>query len=66
MKFPDSVYISGPVTGMPYLNKPAFMKAEFYLKSQGYIVINPIKTVLPCGEHMERLYARPDPAVVSL
>lgn len=37
----DSVYIAGPITGMPELNKPAFMIAEKALKDAGYIVLNP-------------------------
>lgn len=35
------VYISGPMTGLPDYNRPAFFTAEKYLKSQGAVVLNP-------------------------
>ena len=35
------VYISGPMTGVPDLNRPAFDAAEKRLTAQGHFVINP-------------------------
>jgi DNA-binding CsgD family transcriptional regulator len=35
------VYISGPMTGMPQLNFPAFHSAAKKLRAKGYKVINP-------------------------
>lgn len=35
------VYISGPMTGKPDLNRPAFDAAERRLTEQGHFVINP-------------------------
>ena len=36
------VYCSGPMTGHPDLNRPAFDAAEKRLTAQGYYVINPV------------------------
>jgi len=41
------LYISGPVSGMPGLNKDAFNSAERALASLGYEVTNPIKNGVP-------------------
>jgi len=35
------VYCSGPITGLPDLNRPAFDAAEKRLTAQGHFVINP-------------------------
>lgn len=35
------VYISGPMTGLPELNFPAFHDAAKYLRACGYEVVNP-------------------------
>lgn len=35
------VYISGPITGIPEYNKPAFIEAENKLRSMGYDPVNP-------------------------
>lgn len=35
------VYLSGPMTGKPDLNRPAFDAAEGRLRKQGHFVINP-------------------------
>lgn len=34
-------YISGPMTGMPDLNFPAFHRAAASLRASGYTVVNP-------------------------
>lgn len=35
------IYISGPVTGIPELNKPQFMEAQHFLQTIGFSVWNP-------------------------
>ena len=37
------IYVSGPMTGMPKHNFPAFYKAERELKDQGFKVFNPAR-----------------------
>ena len=37
----DAVYLSGPMTGLPDFNRPAFHAAAAALRAQGYVVINP-------------------------
>jgi hypothetical protein len=41
MKKLPHVYISGPMTGMPGLNFPAFNAAAFELRQRGHEVTNP-------------------------
>lgn len=36
-----TVYIAGPISGMPDGNKPAFDAAQKWLEQKGYIVLNP-------------------------
>lgn len=36
-----TIYISGPMSGLPGLNFPAFHRAAKYLRSKGYEVVNP-------------------------
>lgn len=36
-----TVYISGPMTGLPELNFPAFNAAAFRLRAAGFSVVNP-------------------------
>lgn len=46
------VYIAGPMTGYPDLNRSAFFAAEEYLKGQGALIMNP--AILPDGwEHQD-------------
>lgn len=35
------VYISGPMTGLPEYNYPAFIKAKKMLEEKGYVVLSP-------------------------
>ena len=35
------LYLSGGMTGLPDMNKPAFYKAAKWLREQGYRVVNP-------------------------
>lgn len=42
-----SVYLAGPMTGLPEFNRPAFMVAESYLRDHGLKVMNP--AILPDG-----------------
>lgn len=41
------IYISGPMTGMPDNNKPAFFAAEETLRALGYEPVNPARNGLP-------------------
>lgn len=36
-----TIYVCGPMTGLPELNFPAFFQAEETLKAAGYAVLNP-------------------------
>jgi len=38
-----SIYIAGPMSGIPEFNFPAFFRAEKFLRSKGYEVFNPAK-----------------------
>jgi hypothetical protein len=37
-----TLYIAGPMTGLPDLNYPAFNQAELELIAAGYTVLNPV------------------------
>ncbi|SCC35212.1 DUF4406 domain-containing protein [Kosakonia oryziphila] len=41
------IFISGPMTGLPHFNRPAFHEASLLLGSQGHIALNP--ATLPDG-----------------
>lgn len=41
------IFISGPMTGLPHFNRPAFHEAARLLDSQGHVVLNP--ATLPDG-----------------
>ena len=43
------VYVSGPMTGLPNLNFPAFNRAAEHLRSLGHEVVNPAESPLPDG-----------------
>jgi hypothetical protein len=52
-------YISGPMTGLPDYNRPAFNKAAEYLRKQGHVVWNPAEEfdseyILPRKIYMRR------------
>ena len=42
----DAVYLSGPMTGLPDFNRPAFHAAAAELRAQGHVVINPAEVDL--------------------
>ena len=44
-----TLYIAGPMTGLPDDNRPAFISAAAMLREAGYTVINPAETTLPNG-----------------
>jgi nucleoside 2-deoxyribosyltransferase len=50
------IYVSGPMTGMPGLNKPAFDQAAATLSRAGFAAINPaqngVPDTAPWQEHM--------------
>ena len=41
MTRPTLIYISGPMTGLPELNFPAFHRAEALLRAEGWQTVNP-------------------------
>ena len=43
-----SVYICGPMTGLPDLNYPAFHAAAAELRALGWHVVNPAENAPPC------------------
>lgn len=59
------IYISGPMTGHPDLNRPAFDAAEKRLTAQGHFVINPVNISCTFGtpeelaEAFAAAYAKP-------
>jgi hypothetical protein len=54
------VYISGPMTGRPDFNYPAFHKAEEYIKSLGYIPLNPARNFGGRTDLPREVYLRKD------
>ena len=42
-----AVYVSGPMTGLPDLNRPKFNSEADLLRAQGFTVVNPAESVLP-------------------
>ena len=40
----DTLYVAGPMTGLPEFNYPAFNAAEQRLRAAGYAVLNPVET----------------------
>ena len=50
------VYISGPITGVPDLNRPAFASAARILEERGFETVNPhdngLQPDAPWSEHM--------------
>lgn len=43
------IYVSGPMTGVPDHNRPAFDAAAKRLREQGHFVINPVELSEPFG-----------------
>jgi hypothetical protein len=52
------IYLSGPMSGLPDYNRPAFFEAERQLIAAGYAVISPARNGLPESatwqQHMRR------------
>ena len=46
------IYISGPMTGIPNKNAPAFMSAEAHCEMKGWTVENPVRL----DEDLERMH----------
>jgi nucleoside 2-deoxyribosyltransferase len=44
------IYISGPMSGIPGLNKQAFNNAEHVLQRLGHEVVNPVRNGVPDTE----------------
>ena len=44
------IYISGPMTGLPELNFPAFHAAAALLRQRGYHAVNPAEIGAACGD----------------
>lgn len=45
----ERLYISGPMSGYPDHNKPAFRAAEKQLRAAGFDTLNPLDNMLPDG-----------------
>ena len=56
----DTYYLSGPMTGLPDYNRPAFNDAAKYLRSQGYKVWNPAEEFDASYIHPRKYYMRKD------
>lgn len=50
MTKPMCLYVSGPMTGLPEFNYPAFNQAAQDLRAAGYQVINPVDKDVPTSE----------------
>lgn len=61
---PNKVFISGPMTGYPEWNKPAFMEAEKNLRAAGFSVFNPA-WLLDCTGFEEEDFMAIDLAALS-
>jgi hypothetical protein len=46
---PNGIYLSGPMTGVPELNFPAFNAEAARLRKAGFRVFNPAELVMPAG-----------------
>jgi len=60
MIIPNSVYISGPITGMPNNNVEAFATRAKLLREQGYYVVNPHELTEDQSGHDWTYYMRVD------
>ena len=59
------IYCSGPMTGKPYHNRPAFDAAAKRLREQGHFVINPAELSAIFGKDIQlafRIYYDPSDA----
>lgn len=45
-----TLYIAGPMTGLPEFNYPAFNAAAAKLRAAGYTVLNPAENPQPCRQ----------------
>lgn len=48
-----TLYVCGPMTGLPDFNRTAFDEAARQLRAAGYRVLNPAETRLPLGAQWE-------------
>jgi hypothetical protein len=53
-----TLYLAGPMTGLPDNNYPAFHDATAQLRAAGFTVLNPAETELPTGEDSWENYMR--------
>ena len=56
----NRIYISGPMTGMPEFNYPAFHAAARRLRQAGWDVINPAENFGGCTDLPREVYMRLD------
>ena len=53
------LYLSGPITGLPDYNKPAFAEATAKLEAHGHIVLNPHTVCVDLSAHSCQLPCTP-------
>lgn len=53
-----TLYLAGPMTGLPDYNRPAFHDAAAQLRAAGFAVLNPAETELPPGQDSWANYMR--------
>lgn len=42
----ETLYVAGPMTGLPEYNYPAFHRAAVDLRAKGYTVLNPAENII--------------------
>ncbi len=54
-KIPERLYVSGPMTGYPECNYPAFNEAARRLRAEGFVVDNPAEVGAEGGKYADLL-----------
>lgn len=58
---PELTYLSGPMTGYPEFNYPAFKRISAELRKRGWTIESPHENPKPTQNDLERCYCNPAP-----